>query len=199
MSVGIAAAMVRATCKRQSIQMQVIPDEAIVVSYSFQDFTKILRHLAMISLIPLHQFTDSSCLGQNKIFIVCTVFLFQSSSSKSCNMAGTNTCKSCNAQRWETPIEGGDVCRTCFFRADLHVATHVIHCLQPYMFAVLDSALNVARILAHRIVFRVVRPTVPLSRCCLQTHTRSCQEAVKSCSQKKDTKKGKQKQVVKHI
>ena len=116
------------------------------------DFYKPLRLLALILSTPSLQFTISTCNGRHQIFVVWKVLGVQNSSNQYCNMPATKTYNSWNAKRWETPYEGGDVCRTCFLRAELQVAMHVIRCRQPHMLAVLDSALTAARTIAHRVV-----------------------------------------------
>ena len=113
-----------------------------------------LRHSALIVWIRLHQFIGSLCNGYHRTYKVRKSFCVQNFNSKYCNMAGTKTCNSCNAQRWENSYEGGGVCRTCFFGVDLQVAAHIIRYHQPHMLSVLDSVLTTTRTLGHRIVYQ---------------------------------------------
>ena len=74
-SAGIAAAMVRAACKHQSIQSQVIPQKALDLFALF--FPKCLQFPDVFGgdfLGSIHQFIDSTCNGRHQIFIVCNVF-----------------------------------------------------------------------------------------------------------------------------
>ena len=70
----------------------------------------------------------------------------------SSNMSEAKACANCEAQGRETHCERGTACLTCYFFADLQVATHNICAHQPEMLTVLDTALADARTLAHRII-----------------------------------------------
>ena len=69
-------------------------------------------------------------------------------------------CGICEAQRWVTHYEGGNVSRTCCFWADLQVATHIIRPSQPHMISVLDFALADARTFAHRFLYQDFHYTI---------------------------------------
>ena len=70
MSAGIAAAMVKAACEHQSVQTQVVAEEALELLSFFPSCCKPQKALEQTLSIELYQCTDSSCNGRHQTFIV---------------------------------------------------------------------------------------------------------------------------------